>query len=80
MIKGNQSPAIAPISAGLAQVVVGGSRSQAERGQRAWQLAQAQVRENVETAYTIGIDTPQLMAAKAAQFHDAPLPTIKLGG
>lgn len=49
-------------------------------GQRAWQLAQLSTRDSVETAYTLGIDTPKAMAAKALEYAEARLIKIKLGG
>jgi len=49
-------------------------------GKRVWELAQVATREQVETAFTVGIDSPEAMAAKAVEFAQARLIKIKLGG
>src|SRR6266550_4757172 len=49
-------------------------------GQRAWQLASIQIVDAVETALTIGLDTPEKMAAAAKAKKCAPMLKLKLGG
>src|SRR5437868_12810057 len=47
-------------------------------GKRAWELANIQVADSVQTALTISLDTPEKMAAAAK--GDAPVLKLKLGG
>ena len=49
-------------------------------GKRAWELAKIQIVDAVETALTIGLDTPEKMAAAAQANKTAPLLKLKLGG
>jgi L-alanine-DL-glutamate epimerase-like enolase superfamily enzyme len=46
----------------------------------AWQIAALDVPHRVITAYTIGLDTPDAMAAAAAEEAHRPLLKLKLGG
>lgn len=47
-------------------------------GVRAWDIAGVTLNKPIETAYTIGIDTADSMAQKAADHRDYPLLKIKL--
>ena len=49
-------------------------------GKRVWELANIQIVDAVETAFTISLDTPEKMAAAAQASKDAPLLKLKLGG
>src|SRR3979490_2179850 len=49
-------------------------------GKRAWELAKIQIVDAVETALTIGLDTPEKRAAAAQANKTAPLLKLKLGG
>jgi L-alanine-DL-glutamate epimerase-like enolase superfamily enzyme len=50
-----------------------------QRGQRAWEIAGIE-EGRIRTLYTIGIDTPEVMAARAAKHADWPWLKVKLGG
>jgi L-alanine-DL-glutamate epimerase-like enolase superfamily enzyme len=50
-----------------------------KNGARAWDMAGIPLNSPIETAYTIGIDTAEAMAKKAARHHDFPLLKVKLG-
>jgi L-alanine-DL-glutamate epimerase-like enolase superfamily enzyme len=50
-----------------------------QRGQRAWTLAGIE-EGRVRTLYTIGLDTPEVMAARAKAHADWPWLKVKLGG
>lgn len=50
------------------------------RGQPVWKLWGLDVRQCPPTDYTIGIDTPEAMAAKLREFPQWPAYKIKLGG
>ena len=49
-------------------------------GKRVWELANIQIVDAVETALTIGLDTPEEMAAAAHASKKAPVLKLKLGG
>jgi L-alanine-DL-glutamate epimerase-like enolase superfamily enzyme len=49
-------------------------------GKRAWELANIPVVPEVETSFTISLDTPAAMAAVARTNENAPILKIKLGG
>ena len=49
-------------------------------GKRAWELANIQIVDVVETAFTISLDTPEKMAATAKANANAPILKLKLGG
>ena len=49
-------------------------------GKRAWELANIQMIPEVETSFTISLDTPDAMAAAARANANAPVLKLKLGG
>ncbi len=49
-------------------------------GKRAWELADLPLGDEVETSFTISLDTPGKMAAAAAAAADLPILKLKLGG
>ena len=49
-------------------------------GKRVWELAGLAAPKPLETAYTLGLDTPGAMAAAAARNAGRPLLKLKLGG
>lgn len=49
-------------------------------GKRVWELANIDIVDAVETAFTISLDTPEKMATAAQASNDAPLLKLKLGG
>jgi L-alanine-DL-glutamate epimerase-like enolase superfamily enzyme len=49
-------------------------------GKRAWELANIEIADAVETAFTISLDTPEKMAAVARVNAKAPVLKLKLGG
>ena len=49
-------------------------------GKRVWDLANIQIVDAVETAFTISLDAPEKMAAAARASKDAPFLKLKLGG
>lgn len=49
-------------------------------GRRAWELANIEIVNAVETAFTISLDTPEKMAAAAKANAKAPALKLKLGG
>jgi L-Ala-D/L-Glu epimerase / N-acetyl-D-glutamate racemase len=49
-------------------------------GKRAWELAKIPIVDVVETALTIGLDSPEKMAAAAKANAKAPVLKLKLGG
>src|SRR6266446_6416167 len=49
-------------------------------GKRVWELANIPIVHAVETAFTISLDTPALMAAAAGANANAPILKLKLGG
>ena len=49
-------------------------------GKRAWELADLPLVDEVETSFTISLDTPENMAATAAAAADLPILKLKLGG
>ena len=49
-------------------------------GKRVWELANIQIVDAVETAFTISLDTPAEMAAAAKANKSAPILKLKLGG
>jgi len=49
-------------------------------GKRAWELANVPMVPEVETSFTISLDTPALMAAAAEASAAAPILKLKLGG
>lgn len=51
-----------------------------QTGRRAWELAGRPSPEGLVTAFTLSIDTPEAMRAKAAENKDRPLLKIKLAG
>lgn len=51
-----------------------------QAGKRAWQLMGRPAPEGLITAFTLSIDTPEAMQAKAAENRDRPLLKIKLAG
>lgn len=50
-----------------------------QQGKRAWQLAGLSAPRPVPTAFTLSLDTPDIMRAKAAQNAHRPILKIKLG-
>jgi len=51
-----------------------------QKGQRIWQVANLAPPRPLTTAYTLSLDTPEAMAAKAASRVDYPLFKLKLAG
>jgi L-alanine-DL-glutamate epimerase-like enolase superfamily enzyme len=49
-------------------------------GNRAWELANVPMAPEVETSFTISLDTPEKMAAAAGVNANAPILKLKLGG
>jgi L-Ala-D/L-Glu epimerase len=49
-------------------------------GKRAWELADLPLVDEVETSFTISLDTPEKMADAAAAAADLPILKLKLGG
>src|SRR5260370_16058525 len=49
-------------------------------GKRAWELANVPLAQEVETSFTISLDTPAAMAAVAKANATAPILKLKLGG
>jgi len=49
-------------------------------GKRAWELANVPLAQEVETSFTISLDTPTAMAAVAKANATAPILKLKLGG
>lgn len=49
-------------------------------GKRAWELAKLLMVSEIETSFTISLDTPEKMAAAAAISATAPILKLKLGG
>jgi L-alanine-DL-glutamate epimerase-like enolase superfamily enzyme len=49
-------------------------------GKRVWELANVQVVPEVETSFTISLDTPERMASAAKSSAVAPILKLKLGG
>src|SRR5207302_151826 len=49
-------------------------------GKRAWELADIPVAQEVETSFTISLDTPVAMAAVAKANATAPILKLKFGG
>jgi len=49
-------------------------------GKRVWELAKIPMVPEVETSFTISLDTPPLMAAAAGANANAPILKLKLGG
>ena len=49
-------------------------------GKRAWELADLPLVDEVETSFTISLDTPENMADAAAAAADLPILKLKLGG
>jgi L-alanine-DL-glutamate epimerase-like enolase superfamily enzyme len=49
-------------------------------GKRVWELAKIDIVDAVETAFTIGLDSPEKMAAAANAHKSAPLLKLKLSG
>jgi L-Ala-D/L-Glu epimerase len=49
-------------------------------GKRVWELANIEVVDEVETAFTISLDAPEKMAAAAHANRSVPLLKLKLGG
>jgi len=49
-------------------------------GRRVWELANIPLKNEVETAFTISLDTPEAMAAVAKANGIAPILKLKLGG
>ena len=47
-------------------------------GKRAWELANIPIADQVETSFTISLDTPEKMAAAAAATNDLPILKLKL--
>ena len=50
------------------------------RGNRVWELLRQPMQDSFETAYTLSIDSPERLAARAKQFAAHHLLKIKLGG
>jgi L-alanine-DL-glutamate epimerase-like enolase superfamily enzyme len=48
-------------------------------GQRAWHNAGIALEQSLETAYTIGLDSAEIMGAKAAKYQHRALLKLKLG-
>ncbi len=51
-----------------------------QAGKRVWELAGLEPPEPLTTAFTLGLDTPEAMAAAATRNADRPLLKLKLGG
>jgi L-alanine-DL-glutamate epimerase-like enolase superfamily enzyme len=49
-------------------------------GKRAWELANIQIVDAIETSFTISLDAPEQMAAAAQASNNAPFLKLKLGG
>jgi L-Ala-D/L-Glu epimerase len=49
-------------------------------GKRVWELASIPIVPNVETSFTISLDTPEKMAASAKANSNRPILKLKLGG
>jgi L-alanine-DL-glutamate epimerase-like enolase superfamily enzyme len=49
-------------------------------GKRVWELANIPIVDQVETSFTISLDTPEKMAAAAKAAEKAPILKLKLGG
>ena len=49
-------------------------------GKRAWELANIPIAPEVETTFTISLDTPEAMAAAAKAVTNLPILKLKLGG
>src|SRR5437879_5561881 len=49
-------------------------------GKRVWELANITMKAEVETSFTISLDTPETMAAAAKAAAKSPLLKLKLGG
>ena len=49
-------------------------------GKRVWELANIEIVHEVETSFTISLDTPEAMAAAAEASANAPILKLKLGG
>jgi L-alanine-DL-glutamate epimerase-like enolase superfamily enzyme len=49
-------------------------------GKRVWELAHIPIAPEVETSFTISLDTPEKMAAAAAAAAELPILKLKLGG
>jgi L-alanine-DL-glutamate epimerase-like enolase superfamily enzyme len=49
-------------------------------GKRVWELANISIVPEIETSFTIGLDTPEKMASEAKTNATAPLLKLKLGG
>src|SRR6267378_6407301 len=49
-------------------------------GKRAWELANIPIVDQVETSFTISLDTPKKMAAAAKANSNRPILKLKLGG
>jgi L-alanine-DL-glutamate epimerase-like enolase superfamily enzyme len=49
-------------------------------GKRAWELAKISIAPEVETTFTISLDTPEAMAAAARAVASLPILKLKLGG
>ena len=49
-------------------------------GQRVWELANIAIIPQVETTFTISLDSPEMMAAAAAKATHLPILKLKLGG
>lgn len=50
-----------------------------QAGKRVWELAGLEPPEPLTTAFTLGLDTPEAMAAAATRNADRPLLKLKLG-
>lgn len=51
-----------------------------QTGKRAWELAATAIRPEVETSFTISLDTADKMGAAAKMHSNAPILKLKLGG
>ena len=49
-------------------------------GKRAWELANISIAPEVDTTFTISLDTPETMAAAAKAVSNLPIMKLKLGG
>ena len=49
-------------------------------GKRAWEMADMEIVDAVETSFTISLDTPETMAAAAKANTKAPILKLKMGG
>src|SRR5436309_4547410 len=49
-------------------------------GKRVWELANIAVKSEVETSFTISLDSPETMGTAAQTSSDAPILKLKLGG